>query len=161
MHADELNDNSGAFIATQHQALSCDHLLKINDEGVRALANSSTVAVLLPGTGFFLGKTQTNARKLLDQGVKVAIASDFNPGSCHFDHVFKIAQFIAPTYKMNRTELIASLTLNASHALGIKNQGVICPGIEAKFSLFNCRNLDELLYFWSEDLFFKHSFDLI
>jgi imidazolonepropionase len=161
MHADELNDNSGALLACKHKALSCDHLLKVNDEGVKALATSPTVAVLLPGTGFFLGKTQTNARKLLDQGVKVAIASDFNPGSCHFDNVFKIAQFIAPTYKMNRAELLASLTLNASHALGLENRGAITKGHDSKFSIFNCKNVDELLYFWSEDLFFKNGFDLI
>jgi imidazolonepropionase len=161
MHADELNDNSGAKIACQHNALSCDHLLKINDEGINSLAHSKTVAVLLPGTGFFLGKNQANARKLLDEGAKVAIASDFNPGSCHFDNVFKIAQFVAPTYKMNRAELIAGLTLNASHALGLHNQGVIKTGMESNFSLFNCKNLDELLYFWSEDLFFKYGFDLI
>jgi imidazolonepropionase len=93
--------------------------------------------------------------------VKVAIASDFNPGSCHFDNVFKIAQFIAPTYKMNRAELLTSLTLNASHALGLENRGAITKGHDSKFSIFNCKNVDELLYFWSEDLFFKNGFDLI
>jgi imidazolonepropionase len=161
MHADELNDNFGAKLACQYNALSCDHLLKINDDSVRLLSQSETIAVLLPGTGFFLGKNQANARKLLNEGVKVAIASDFNPGSCYYDNVFKIAQFAAPTYKMNRAELITSLTLNASHALGLKTQGVIKIGMDSKFSLFNTKNLNELLYFWSEDLFFKHSLDLI
>ncbi len=161
MHADELNDNNGAALAAKFHALSCDHLLMINDTGIETLAKTPTVAMLLPGTGFFLGKPQANARKMLDAGVKVAIASDFNPGSCHYDHVFKIAQFVAPTYKMNRAELMAALTLNASHALNIFDQGSIQPGMKSKFSLFKAKKLEDILYTWNEDLFFKHGFEML
>lgn len=159
MHADELNDNNGAQLAVSYNALSCDHLLKINESGVKALAASNTVAVLLPGTGFFLGKEQTNARKLCDHGVKLAIASDYNPGSCHYDNLFQIALMSAPSYKLNRAELIAAITLNASAALDLGKQGCLISGFKSRFSLFDCNNLDELIYRWGENLFFKHSSD--
>ncbi|MFZ4712880.1 MAG: imidazolonepropionase [Bacteriovoracaceae bacterium] len=161
LHADELNDNFGASLGVKYKALSCDHLLKVSDQGIKDLSQSKTVAMLLPGTGFFLGKPQADARKLLDNGVKVAIASDFNPGSCHFDHVFKLAQFVAPTYKMNRAELIAAITLNASHALNLTNQGALIEGMMPKFSLFKAKNLSDLLYTWNEDLFFKHGSEIL
>lgn len=159
-HADELNDNSGATLASQYGALSCDHLLKINDEGINALAKSSTVACLLPGTGFFLGKPQAPARKLLDHGVKVAIASDFNPGSCHYDNVFKIAQMVAPTYKMNACELLAAITINASSALDLK-PNIIIKGNKSRFGIYKAKSYEEIIYNWSENLFFKHSFEMI
>lgn len=161
MHADELNDNNGTELGVSFNALSCDHLLKINDQGIKKLADSNTVAVLLPGTGFFLGKEQTNARKLCNAGVKVAIASDFNPGSCHFDNLLQIAQMSAPTYKINRAELISAITLNASSALELNEQGCLIPGFNSRFSLFDSPNLDELLYRWGENLFFKHSSDFL
>lgn len=157
MHADELNDNDGAKLGVQYKALSCDHLLKINDEGIKSMASSKTVAVLLPGTGFFLGKEQTNARKLCDSGVKVAIASDFNPGSCHYDNLLQIALMSTPGYKLNRAELITAITLNAAAALNLENQGCLQVGFKNRFSIFDCVNLDELIYRWGENLFFKHS----
>ena len=77
-------------------AISVDHLLKVSDKSIQKLSNSDTVATLLPGTGYFLGKNQADARKLLDAGVKVSIASDYNPGSCHFNNVFTC--FLAPIF---------------------------------------------------------------
>lgn len=159
-HADELNDNNGAMLATQFKALSCDHLLKINDEGIKALSKSNTVACLLPGTGFFLGKPQAPARKLLDSHVKVAIASDFNPGSCHYDHVFKIAQMVAPTYKMNACELLASITINANSALGLQPNAIV-KGNKPRFGIYLAKSYEEIIYNWSEILFFKHSLEMI
>lgn len=161
MHADELNDNKGAELGVSYNALSCDHLLKINDQGIKCLANSKTVAVLLPGTGFFLGKEQTNARKLCDAGVKVAIASDFNPGSCHYDNLLQLALMSAPSYKLNRAELIAAITINASAALDLTNQGSLIKDYKPRFSIFDCSNLDDLVYRWGENLFFKHSSDFL
>src|SRR5690606_7638907 len=113
-HADELNDNNGAELAAAENALSADHLLKISDEGIKALAKSDTVASLLPGTAFFLGKPLAPARKLLDAGVKVALASDYNPGSCHCDNLLLISAMAAPQLKLNLAELWGGITLNAS-----------------------------------------------
>jgi imidazolonepropionase len=151
MHADEFNDNGGAQLATRFKALSADHLLKTSEEGIAALANSNTVATLLPGTGFFLGKTQANARAFLDAGVKVAIASDFNPGSCHCDNLLLIASIAAPQYKMNVAELWSAITLNAAHALGLKNQGAIVSGLRPRFTVFNTDSIARVSYNWGKN----------
>jgi imidazolonepropionase len=151
-HVDEFNDNKGAILAAKYSALSADHLLMTSDDGIKALASSNTVATLLPGTGFFLGKKQANGRLLLDAGCKVAIASDYNPGSCHWDNVLAIASMAAPQYSMNLAELITSITLNASHALGLKKQGAIVKGLSSRFSIFNTRSLEELTYSWGKNL---------
>jgi imidazolonepropionase len=152
IHADEFNDNKGAVLAARFEALSADHLLKTTEDGIRALANSSTVATLLPGTGLFLGKTQANARAFLDAGAKVAIASDYNPGSCHCDNLVLLASIAAPLYKMNQAELWCAITLNAAHALGLKKQGAIIEGLKPRFSLFKAESLDSITYNWGKNL---------
>jgi imidazolonepropionase len=151
IHADEFNDNGGASLAVKFQALSCDHLLKTNTEAINQLANSNTVATLLPGTGFFLGKEQANARQFLDAGVKVALASDYNPGSCHYDNILQIAALSAPSLRLNMAELWSSITYNAAHALGLKNQGAITAGLRPRFSFFNVNNFEEITYNWGRN----------
>lgn len=152
IHADEFNDNKGAIIACEYNALSCDHLLRTGLEGISALKNSSTVATLLPGTGLFLGKEMARAREMLDAGVRVAMASDFNPGSCHCDNLILLASIAAPMYKMNQTEMWAAVTLNAAHALGLTNQGAIIPTLKARFSIFNTNSIDRITYNWGKNL---------
>lgn len=150
-HADEFKDNKGALLATNLKALSTDHLLKISIDGIKALSKSSTVATLLPGTGYFLGKDQANARALLDAGVKVAIASDYNPGSCHCDNVLLLASIAAPNYKLNMAELWSAITLNASHALGEMDQGSVIVGKKPRFSIFKLNTIDEITYNWGRN----------
>lgn len=152
IHADEFNDNKGAVLATRFKALSADHLLKTGHDGIEALAQSSTVATLLPGTGLFLGKPQANARALLDSGAKVAIASDYNPGSCHCDNLLLIASIAAPMYKMNVAELWTAITLNAAHALGLKEQGALLTGMKPRFSVFNADSIARVSYNWGKNL---------
>lgn len=151
IHADELNDNSGATLAVKHGALSADHLLKISSDGIKLLSQNSTVATLLPGTAFFLGKPLAPARALLDAGAKVAIASDYNPGSCHCDNVLLVASMAAAQLKINQAELWAGITLNASAALGFKNQGVITAGMKPRFSLFKTESLSHITYNWGRN----------
>ncbi len=143
MHADEFNDNKGAILACKHGALSADHLLCTTEDGFKALASSKTVATLLPGTGYFLGKPQANARALLDHGAKVAIASDYNPGSCHVDNLLLIASLAAPNYKLNMAELWAAITINANDALGLKRL--------PRFSQFRANTLSEITYSWGRN----------
>jgi len=152
IHADELNDNQGAEIACDFGALSADHLLKISKPGISRLANSNTVATLLPGTAFFLGKPLAPAREMLDSGVKVALASDFNPGSCHVDNLILIASISAAALKLNQAELWAAISLNAAAALGLKNQGVIAKGMASRFSLFKAPSLSHITYNWGKNL---------
>jgi imidazolonepropionase len=152
LHADEFNDNRGATIAAQHYSLSADHLLCISDESIMNLAKSKVVANLLPGTAFFLGKAQAPARKLLDAGAKVAISSDYNPGSCHFYNLPLIAALSAPQYKMNIAELWASITLNAAHALGCFDRGFIDVGVLPMINIFKCQRIEQISYAWGDNL---------
>ena len=155
IHADEFHDNGGASLASKYNCLSCDHLLKVSDKGISDLAHSDTVATLLPGTGFFLGKNQAPARKLIDSGAKVALASDFNPGSCHCDNLLLIASLSAPTLKLSLSEVWTAITINASHSLGLRNQGALIPGLNPRFSIFNVNQLDEITYNWCKNLAFS------
>ncbi len=151
IHADEFNDNGGASIAVKYSALSADHLLCTGDLGIKDLARSSTVATVLPGTGFFLGKPQANAKKMLDAGCKLSIASDYNPGSCHFDNVLFVASLSAPMYPLNSAQMWASITLNAAHALGLRSQGAIIEGLKPRFSFFNVNSISEISYNWGRN----------
>jgi imidazolonepropionase len=152
-HADEFNDNDGAALAASLNALSADHLLKISNKGIDALANSKTVGTLLPGTGLFLGKPQAPARELLDRGVKVALASDYNPGSCHFDNLLLLASIIAPQFKMNQAELWSAITLNSAHALGLTQQGALLPGLRPRFTIFKAPSLSSITYNWGKNMY--------
>jgi imidazolonepropionase len=152
LHADEFNDNAGAMLATKHNSLSADHLLCVSEQSIECLAKSKVVANLLPGTAFFLGKNQAPARKLLDAGVKVAIASDYNPGSCHFYNLPLIAAMAAPQYKMNIAELWASITLNAANALGCYDRGYIAAGAQPMINIFKCDRIEQISYAWGENL---------
>jgi imidazolonepropionase len=151
IHADELNDNNGAELAVKHRALSADHLLKISEDGISALKSASTVATLLPGTAFFLGKPLAPARKMLDAGVKIAIASDYNPGSSHVDNLLLVASISAAQLKLNQAELWAGITMNGAHALGFKDQGAIKTGLKARFSLFKTSSLSQITYNWGRN----------
>lgn len=151
IHADEFNDNKGALLACKHNALSSDHLLQTGEDGIKALATSATVATLLPGTAFFLGKPLANAKKFLDAGVKVSLASDYNPGSCHCDNLVLIASMSAKKLEMNIAQLWAAITLNAAASLGMNQQGYIAPSAKARFSLFQCDSIDQITYNWGRN----------
>jgi imidazolonepropionase len=156
IHADEFHDNGGATLAASFNSLSADHLLSCGEDGIKNISNSKTVATLLPGTGLFLGKKSADARKLLDSGAKVAIASDYNPGSCHCDNLLLLASIAAPMYKMNLAELWVAITLNAAHALGLYQQGVIKEKFHPRFSIFSCSKVEDITYGWGKNLFFAN-----
>ena len=151
VHADEFNDNGGASLACEYKALSCDHLLRTGSKGIESLSKSNTVATILPGTGFFLGKDQADARKLIDKGAKLSIASDFNPGSCHCDNLVLISSLAAPTLKLSLAEIWCGITLNAAHSLGLREQGAILQGLKPRFSLFKVGQVDEITYNWGRN----------
>jgi imidazolonepropionase len=160
IHADELNDNNGAGLAVDHHAVSADHLMAISKNNIKKIANSETTAVMLPGTSLFLGKKMAPARELLDAGARLAIASDYNPGSCHFDNVLLLASMTAPTMKMKLHEVIAAITLNASYACAQPNLGYIDIGNPASLSLYECQRYEEIFYGWGINYCVNHQFDL-
>ncbi len=152
IHADEFNDNGGINLAIEFNSTSCDHLLQSNPLAIQRLAQTPTVATLLPGTALFLGKKLAQARLFLDSGCKVALASDYNPGSCHCDNLILIAAITAKNLQMNMGEIITAITLNASHACGLQNQGVILKGSKPRFSLFKSDSVSNIIYSWGQNL---------
>jgi imidazolonepropionase len=118
LHADEFSPLGGAILAAQEGAASADHLVAIADEGIEKLVGSQTVATLLPGVSFFLMLDQkAPARKLIDRGAIVALATDFNPGSSMTESLFFVMQLAVFTLKMGVEESINAVTANASYAL--------------------------------------------
>ncbi|HNW46490.1 MAG TPA: imidazolonepropionase [Thermotogota bacterium] len=119
LHAEEMSFEGGSLLGAKVGASSVDHLIAIEPAGIHALANSDTVATLLPGTSLFLNKPFAPARNLIDAGVGVALASDFNPGSCTFYDPTIIAFLAASKYKMTPAEILTAQTLNAASSLGV------------------------------------------
>ncbi len=152
IHADEFNDNKGAVIASQYECLSADHLLCTTKDGIEALSKSSTVATVLPGTAFFLGKPLANAKELLNKGCKVAIASDYNPGSSHCDNLVLVASIAAKNMGFNIAQLWSAITFNAAASLDLKNTGYISEGARPILSAFKSESIDEITYNWGKNL---------
>ncbi len=135
VHADELEPMGGSALAARLGADSADHLIRIQDDGIAALAGSRTVATLLPATVFTLGlREYAPARRMIEAGCAVAIASDFNPGSCPV-HAMPLVQSIACSQmKMVPGEALVAATLNAAWALGLAAEvGSLAPGKAADF----------------------------
>ena len=136
MHADELSPMAGAELAVDLHADSADHLGRISDDGIRALARSDTTGVLLPGTGFFLGKDlYAPARRMIDAGCAVAIATDFNPGSCYTQSMTLIQTLACVKLKMTPAEAVTASTINAAFSLRLDREvGTLHPGKRADFT---------------------------
>jgi hypothetical protein len=133
-------------------ALSVDHLESMDDKAINILASSNTIGTLLPTAAYFLRMQFQPARALIDAGCAIAIASDFNPGSCHCDNLIMIASLAAPLYKMNQVELWCAITLNAANALGLRSQGAIVEGLKPRFTFFQAPSLDHVTYSWGKNL---------
>ena len=147
IHADELVNTESAALAAELKALSADHLLKISEKGIRAVAKSETVAVLLPGTAFYLKAPHAPARKLLDAGAIVALSTDFNPGTCMTLNLPAILTIGALYLGMTRAELFASVTYNAARALGLqKGKGTLERGMSADFAVLPFERFEEIYY---------------
>lgn len=148
IHAEEFTDLEGAIMGAELGALSADHLLHLSDKGVAALAQSDTVATLLPGTAFYLRmKDYAPARKLLDAGATVALATDFNPGSCMSQNLQLMMTLGCLQMGMLPHEAIRAVTLNAAKALGLQHdRGSLTPGKRADIAFFRMESVDELLY---------------
>ncbi|HET8714109.1 MAG TPA: imidazolonepropionase [Gemmatimonadales bacterium] len=133
LHADELEGSGGAELAAELGAISADHLAAISDAGIKALAASETVAVLLPATMVFLGKRgQAPARRLIDAGAAVALASDFNPGTSPTPSLPLVMTLGVSQLGLRHAEVVTAVTINAAAALGLAHErGQIAPGYVA------------------------------
>jgi imidazolonepropionase len=147
LHADELTPLGGAELAARLGAVSADHLLCISDAGIEALAASGTVATLLPGTAFFLGVDYAPARRLIERGVRVALASDCNPGTCPTENLPLVGTMACTQMGMLPTEALAALTINAAAAVGRADRiGSLEVGKQADLVILDVSDYRQMFY---------------
>jgi imidazolonepropionase len=134
IHANELDYSGGIQIGVAHNALSVDHLEHAGDDEINHLLKSSTMPTLLPGASFFLGIGYAAARKMIDSGLPVALASDYNPGSSPSGNMSFILSLACIKLRMLPEEAINAVTLNSAYAMGVEStNGSIGPGKFASF----------------------------
>ncbi|QNG60488.1 imidazolonepropionase [Bacillus sp. PAMC26568] len=148
IHADEIDPLGGAELASELGAISAEHLVGASEEGIKQLAASGVIACLLPGTSFYLNKPDhAKARKMLEEGVAVTLATDFNPGSCPTENLQLIMSFAAVMYKMTVKEIWNAVTVNAAHAIGLGDErGVIAPMKQADLVIWDAVNYEYIPY---------------
>lgn len=148
LHADELEGSGGAELAAELDAASADHLGQVSDAGIAALAGSRTVATLLPGTLFFLGRKEyAPARRLLDAGATVALATDFNPGSSATPNLPLILTIACSQMGLGPQEALVAATRGGARALRLEDgRGTLVPGAPADLVLWDVEDLREIPY---------------
>ncbi|WP_267402252.1 MULTISPECIES: imidazolonepropionase [unclassified Chryseobacterium] len=145
VHADQFTPGSSR-IAVEVGAKSADHLEATIDEDIEFLAKSDTVATALPGASLGLGEKFTPARKLLDAGAIVAIASDWNPGSAPMGNLITQASILATFEKLTTAEVLAGMTFRSAFALNLEDRGRLAEGLKADFVTFKTNNFQNVLY---------------
>jgi imidazolonepropionase len=152
IHAEEIVNLGGAQLAADVGCASADHLLQISEEGIRALASSNTIATLLPATAFCLREHYAPARKLIDHGCAVALASDYNPGSCHTQSIPLVISLAALYMAMSCEEILTALTLNGAAALGRAGRiGSLEAGKQADLIIHSCPSYRHVIYSVAEN----------
>ena len=158
LHADEFADSGAAQLAADIRACSADHLMHSNKDALKAMADNNVVSVILPGTTFFLGKKEyVNAENIINSGGEIAIASDYNPGSCTIQSMPMI-MFLSNLYcKLPLEQGFKASTYNPAKALKLdQNIGLVKKGYIADLLIWNIKELSEIPYmFNNEDRFVK------
>ncbi len=147
IHADEIVRLGGAELAAELGAVSADHLLQASDEGIRMMAEKDVVATLLPATAFCLKEDYARARDIIDSGCAVALATDFNPGSCFTNSIPLVIALAAIQMRMSVEEIITALTINAASALSRQDSiGSIEAGKKADIIILEFPSIHFLPY---------------
>ncbi|RAJ02467.1 imidazolonepropionase [Chitinophaga skermanii] len=146
VHADQFT-TGGSQVAVAVNAVSADHLEASTDAEVALLAESNTVAVVLPGASLGLGMQYAPARQLLDGGACVAIASDWNPGSAPMGDLLLQAAVMSAAQKLSAAEVFAGVTVRAAKALSLQNVGTIATGMDADLQAYPCSDYRDILYY--------------
>jgi imidazolonepropionase len=147
LHAEQLSDSGGAQLAARYGALSCDHLEWLSETGAAAMADSGSVAVLLPGAFYFLRDTQLPPVELLRRhAVPMAVATDCNPGSSPCTSLLLMLNMACTLFRLTPEEALAGVTRNAARALGLTDRGVLAPGLRADFVLWDVKRPAQLSY---------------
>ena len=148
LHADEFTDSGSASLAAEIGAISADHLMKVNDQGIKDMAGAGVTAILLPGTTFFLGgHSYAPARKMIDGGINVALATDFNPGSCHIQSMPFIMSLACLFLDLTIDEALKAATWTGACALNVEeNVGSIEVGKKADLIIWDLDTPEEIPY---------------
>jgi imidazolonepropionase len=150
IHADQLSNSGGAQLAAELKANTADHLEKTDEQGIAAMKSAGVQPVLLPGSVYALGLSDyPRAREMIEAGLAVVIATDFNPGSSPTASMPMILSLACTQMKMSPAEAITAATINAAYSLNRGNRiGSLERGKLAKFSVFNCEDYRELAYWF-------------
>lgn len=147
LHGDEIDPIGGAELAGEIAAISAEHLIESSDEGIRAMAKAGTIAVLLPATSFYLNKPFARAKKMLEQGMAIAVATDFNPGSSPNLNLQIPMTLACLKYGLSPAEVLTGVTLNAACAIKRGEEiGTLEPGKQADLVIWDAPDLDFLFY---------------
>ncbi|QQS50416.1 MAG: imidazolonepropionase [Bacteroidota bacterium] len=145
VHADQFTAG-GSKIATQLMAMSADHLEASEEEEIRMLAESNTIAIALPGASIGLADPFAPARRLLDAGAGLAIGSDWNPGSAPMGDLLVQASLLGMYEKLNTAETLSAITFRAAAALGLTDRGILKTGSLADIAAFQLGDYKDILY---------------
>jgi imidazolonepropionase len=147
LHAEQLSNLGGARLAARYGALSVDHIEYLDEDGVRAIAQSGTTAVLLPGAFYYLKEKQhPPLTALRAHKVPVAIATDLNPGSSPVHSLLTTMNMACVLFGLTPEEALRGVTVNAARALGFKDRGQIAPSLKADLVLWNAERPGDLAY---------------
>jgi imidazolonepropionase len=147
LHAEQLSDQGGAQLAAQFGALSCDHLEYLSDEGIAAMKQAGSVAVLLPGAFYFIRETRLPPVKaLLEAGVPIAIASDHNPGTSPSMSLILMLNMACTLFRLTPEQAWRGVTVNAARALGLSDRGMLAPGMRTDLAIWNAEHPRDIVY---------------
>jgi imidazolonepropionase len=150
IHADQLSDSGAAQLAAESKATTADHLEKTDEQGIAAMKSTGVQPVLLPGSVYALGSTAyPRAREMIDAGLAVVLATDFNPGSSPTPSMPMILSLACTQMKMSPAEAITASTINAAYSLNRGGKiGSLERGKLANFAIFDCEDYRELAYWF-------------
>ncbi|MEK5069006.1 imidazolonepropionase [Sporosarcina sp. FSL K6-1508] len=149
IHADEIESYGGAELAAKVGAISAEHLLKASDEGIQAMAKAGTIACLLPATALYLREEAAAGRKMIDEGVAVAISTDCNPGSSPTTSMTLVMNLACISMRLTPAEALTAATYNAACAIKSEDKvGSLEVGKQADIVLWNAKNYQEIQYFF-------------
>ena len=153
MHADEIHPIGGTQVAGALGATSVEHLIAATDEGIEAMKQGGSIAMLLPATSFYLNKPYARAKDMIAAGVPVAVGSDFNPGSCPSFNLQLVMNLACWNYGLTPEQVLSAVTLNAAAAIGRADRiGTLEVGKQADIVLWNAPNLDYIFYRFGQNL---------
>lgn len=153
IHADEIEEIGGAVLSGEVGAISAEHLIATGEKGMASMAKGGVIADLLPCTSLYLNKTFAPARRMIELGIPVAIASDFNPGSCPSLNLQLAMTMGYVKYRMTPEEILTAVTINAACSCGLEEKiGTLEVGKQADMVIWNAPDMEMLVYRFGSNL---------